>query len=131
MKHDREAYELINGERGTDFKATDIFYKITYLDAIKEYSDNWNKAVYKMDYKDVNAIKEKDPVFDIIYKDCLFASKGKTTAVGKDPYNTKLISEEKEKKRVVKVKDFTIPKTSVLAKTEIADHDLVFDSNFE
>ena len=41
MQVDREAYQIMKSNSQNVFKATDIFYKMPYLDAIKEYSENW------------------------------------------------------------------------------------------
>jgi hypothetical protein len=49
----------MNSQESVEFKATDIYYKIPYADAIREYSDNYNKCVFKVDYKDINKIQCK------------------------------------------------------------------------
>lgn len=86
MKHEGEMYELMNSHKSVKFKATDIFYKISYADAIREYSDDHRKTVFKLDYKDISKITPKDPVFDILFRDCLVNARGKTTHSKKDPY---------------------------------------------
>ena len=53
-----------------------------------------NKAVFVNKYKDVSKIKENDPVYDIIYDDCLQYAKGKTSKLKKDPYSSKINFEQ-------------------------------------
>ena len=53
------------GDRSNN-KIIEIYYKVPYYDAIKEYSDNWKNSVYKTDYKDIDKIQQKDPVFEIM-----------------------------------------------------------------
>lgn len=70
MKNDKDAYyRILNMNSGVVFKTSDIFYKIPYLDAILEYSEYGAKSAYMLKYKDVNKIKKKEPVFELIYKD--------------------------------------------------------------
>jgi hypothetical protein len=127
-KHEREVYELMNSQESVEFKATDIYYKIPYADAIRKYSDNYNKCVFKVDYKDISKIVPQDPVYDILLKDCLINSRGKTTHSKKDPYCVKLGSQDLDKKKAIKMKNVTIGN---LKKENLEDHNLGFDSNFE
>ena len=131
MKNEGDIYEINQNLREFRFKATDIIYKIPYLEAIKDYSNNYKKAVFLVDYKDIGKIKPHDPVFQIIHKDCLSGAKnGKLTHSGKDPYSIKLINEESERKRTVKMKNFKY-NSNGNKKDVVADHTLTFDSNFE
>lgn len=109
-------------------KIIDIYYKVSYYEAIKEYSDNWKNAVYKTDYKDIDKIQQKDPVFDILYQDWLITSKGKTTNQGKDPYSTRESTEQPEVKKNA-LKEFKLP--GCINPNLEANTNLSFDGNFE
>ncbi len=62
-------YKVVEDNNEYEFKTTDIVYKIPYFDAIKEYSEGMQKAVYLVEYKDINKIQKGDPVFEIINKE--------------------------------------------------------------
>lgn len=130
MKHDGDLYQFMQKHKEIKFKTSDIVYKIPYLDAIMEYSNNFKNAVFKVDYKDINTIQPRDPVFEIIYGECLVSAKnGKTTHSGKDPYNVKLLTEEPERKRTDKIRNYNI---NIKNKGNlISEHSLEFESNFE
>ncbi|CAI2366514.1 unnamed protein product [Moneuplotes crassus] len=129
VKHEGEIYKFIEKHSEYEFKATDIKYKIPYLDAIRSYSDNYKNAVYLIDYKDVNKIKPRDPVFDIISRECLSLSKkGKLIYAGKDPYNLKMIQSIPE---VKKVKCSNMKLNLKSNDQETVEHKLEFDANFE
>ena len=109
LKHEGDLYKFMERHKEFHFKTTDIIFKIPYLDAIKEYSSDFRKMVYKVEYKDINKILPKDPVFEILYKECLISAKnGKYTHSGKDPYNVKLLNQEPERKRAVKLKNYCL-----------------------
>ena len=115
------------GDRSNN-KIIEIYYKVPYYDAIKEYSDNWKNSVYKTDYKDIDKIQQKDPVFEIIFQDWLITSRGKTKCLGKDPYSTRDSTEQLEVKKSV-IKEFKIP-ANINPEFDV-NADLSFDGNFE
>lgn len=58
----------------------------------------------------------------------MHATKGNTTSAGKDPYSTKFIFEEVDKKRAVRLKDFKLPNQQ---NQSVAENSLKFECNFE
>ena len=107
-------------------KNIDVYYKVPYFDAIKEYSGNWSNAVYKTDYKDIDSIQQNDPVFNVQLQDTDNSPKGKRNSLRKDQ-KSKIISDNGKNDINKQEKLFD----KIDQKDENIIVDLEFDGNFE
>jgi hypothetical protein len=138
-ENDTEVFEMERAGHRMEFKLDEVDYRISYLEGIKEYSQQWEKAVFRVDYKDVGEIQAQEPVFqhflntkgtNFMHKDVILERKGRSKGPTKDPYNSNMFNKEIERKRVLKVKDYKLPTKQDITQ-DIKEHNLLFECNFE
>lgn len=115
----------------------EVYYKVPYFDAIKDYSNNWSNAVYKTEYKDVDNIQQSDPVFSWIFtQEPTKNIQEKSIKLNNETNDNQIVKEITEIKNQdieLKLQENKIENKieNEILNIDIPQIDLEFDGNFE